>query len=75
VADEPAAADRAGPCATTPTRSPPATSHNGDEDFVRHLKNARRQKLNVYDEQHRQMHTSPRTPDSPRKIDAAMAGV
>jgi hypothetical protein len=47
-----------------------------DADFLRHLRQARRQKLNVYDDQHRQMHTlSKDRPDSPRKIDAAMAAV
>lgn len=51
-------------------------SHNGAELFVAHLKQARRYKLNVYDDQHRQMHSlaKDRT-DSPRKIDAAMAAV
>jgi hypothetical protein len=47
-----------------------------DPIFLRHLKQARRQKLNVYDDQHRQLHTlSKDRPDSPRKIDAAMAAV
>jgi hypothetical protein len=47
-----------------------------DADFLRHLKQARRQKLNVYDDQHRQLHTLNKDrPDSPRKIDAAMAAV
>ena len=51
-------------------------SHSGDDVFVRHLKNARRQKLNVYDDEHRQMYTlSKDRPDSPRKIDGAMAAV
>lgn len=51
-------------------------SHSGDATFVRHLKNARKQLLNVYDDEHRQMHSlSKDRPDSPRKIDAAMAGV
>lgn len=51
-------------------------SHSGDELFARHLKNARRQRLNVYDDQHRQMHSlSKDRSDSPRKIDGAMAGV
>jgi hypothetical protein len=50
-------------------------SHNGDETFDPHIKNARKQKLNVYDEEHRQMHTiSKDRPDSPRKMDLAMAG-
>lgn len=51
-------------------------SHDGDPLFTRHIKNAVRQKLNVYDDEHRQMHTiSKDRPDSPRKIDAAMAAV
>lgn len=50
-------------------------THDGDEAFARHIGNARRQKLNVYDDQHRQMCTmSKDRPDSPRKMDAAMAG-
>jgi hypothetical protein len=51
-------------------------SHDGDEVMGRHVRNARRQKLNVYDEEHRQMHTvSKDRPDSPRKIDAVPAAV
>jgi hypothetical protein len=51
-------------------------SHDGDPDFVAHLTNARRRKQKVYDDEHRQMHTiSKDRPDSPRKIDAAMAAV
>jgi hypothetical protein len=51
-------------------------SHDGDPDFVRHLRNARKRKQRVYDDEHRQMHTlSKDRPDSPRKIDAAMAAV
>jgi hypothetical protein len=47
-----------------------------DEHFKRHLKQARKQKINVYDDDHRQMFTlSKDRPDSPRKIDAAMAAV
>jgi len=47
-----------------------------DDLFVRHLKQARKQKLNVYDDEHRQLHTLTKDrPDSPRKIDAAMGGV
>jgi hypothetical protein len=50
-------------------------SHNGDATFTRHMANARKQKVNVYDEEHRQMHTiSKDRPDSPRKMDLAMAG-
>jgi hypothetical protein len=52
------------------------TTHSGDPTLVRHLKNARRQKLSVYDDQHRQMHSlSKDRHDSPRKIDGAMAAV
>jgi hypothetical protein len=51
-------------------------SHNGDPVFVRHLKNAKKRKLPVFDERHRQMFTLAKDrQDSPRKIDAAMAGV
>lgn len=50
-------------------------THNGDPDFVRHMHNARRQKLNVFDDKHRQMFTlSKESPDSRLKMDAAMAG-
>lgn len=51
-------------------------THDGDERFARHVKNAVRSKVNVYDDDHRQMHTvSKDRPDSPRKIDAAPAAV
>lgn len=51
-------------------------SHSGDENFSRHVKNAKKRKVNVYDEERRQLHTiSKDRPDSPRKIDGAMAGV
>lgn len=51
-------------------------SHDGDDRFARHVKNAVKQKVNVYDDKHRQMHTIAKDrPDSPRKIDAAAAGV
>lgn len=50
-------------------------SHSGDPTFTRHVKNAVRRKQNVYDDDHRQMHTIAKDrPDSPRKIDAAMGG-
>jgi hypothetical protein len=40
------------------------------------VKNARRRKLNVYDDEHRQMFTLGKEfPDSPRKVDAALAAV
>jgi hypothetical protein len=51
-------------------------SHDGNADMARHMKNAVRSKVNVYDDDHRQMHTvSKDRPDSPRKIDAAPAAV
>lgn len=51
-------------------------SHDGDPDFARHIKQAVRMKLNVYDEDHRQMHTLQKDrPHSPKKIDAAMAAI
>ena len=49
---------------------------SGDEVFLRHLRNAVRRKVNVYDDDHRQMHVIAKDrPDSPRKMDGAMAGV
>lgn len=49
-------------------------SHSGDADLTRHIGNARKQKVNVYDDDHRQMYTlSKDRPNSPRKIDGAMA--
>jgi len=51
-------------------------SRSADEVFARHLRNARKRRLNVFDDEHRQMHSlSKDRSDSPRKIDAAMAGV
>lgn len=51
-------------------------THDGDEVFAQHIRNAVRRKLNVYDDEHRQMWTlSKERPGSPRKIDAAMAAV
>jgi hypothetical protein len=51
-------------------------SHDGDSRFARHIGNAKRQKLSVYDDDRRQMFTiSKDRPMSPRKIDAAMAGI
>lgn len=51
-------------------------SHDGDRLFAEHIGNARKQKLTVRDEKGRQMYTiSKDRPDSPRKMDAAMAGV
>lgn len=51
-------------------------THDGDGDFGRHIANARKQKLRVFDEERRQMFTlSKDRPGSPRKIDLAMAAV
>lgn len=51
-------------------------SFNGDELLKRHFTNARKYPLNVYDDDHRQMHSlSKDRPDSPRKIDGAMAAI
>jgi hypothetical protein len=50
-------------------------SHVGDEIFTSHVRNAVRRKQNVYDEDHHKMHTICKDrPNSPRKIDGAMAG-
>lgn len=47
-----------------------------DPLFLRHLKQATKRPVNVFDDEHRQMHTLAKDrPDSPRKIDAAMAAV
>lgn len=47
-----------------------------DPEFHQHLLNATKQKVNSFDEDHRQLHTiSKDRPDSPRKMDAAMAAV
>jgi hypothetical protein len=46
-----------------------------DPLFVQHLKNARKQELQVYDDQHRRMHTlAKESHDSRLKIDGAMGG-
>ena len=51
-------------------------SYDGTDRFTAHLKNARKKRLAVYDDEHRQLHTlSKDRHDSPRKIDAAMAAV
>lgn len=51
-------------------------THDGNETFVRHVKNARRRMLTVKDDKERLMHTlSKDAVESPRKIDAAMAAV
>ena len=50
--------------------------HNGDETHARHVKNARKRKVNVYDDEHRQLHVlAKERPDSRRLIDAAMGSV
>jgi hypothetical protein len=50
--------------------------HDGDETFVRHVANARKRVLTVKDDKERPMHTLAKdSARSPRKIDAAMAGV
>jgi hypothetical protein len=51
-------------------------SHDGDERFMRHVRNARTRKLTVLDDRERQMVTLCKDHEkSPRKIDAAMAAV
>src|SRR4029077_3532025 len=51
-------------------------SHDGDELLAGHIGNAHKRQLNVYDDEHRQMHTLAKEhPDSRRKIDGAIAGV
>ncbi len=50
--------------------------HDGHRDATRHVANARKKPVNVFDEKGRQLHTiSKDRPDSPRKMDAAMAKV
>lgn len=49
--------------------------HDGDSVMRRHISNAVRSTVNVYDDQHRQMWVlSKETPDSAKKIDGAVAG-
>lgn len=48
-------------------------SHDGDSVLTQHIHNARRRKVNVYDEEHRQMWVLTK-PTPTLKIDAAMAG-
>lgn len=51
-------------------------THDGDEVFTRHIRQAARQKVNVTDENHRQMWVVAKDrPMSPRKIDAAPAAI
>lgn len=50
-------------------------SHDGDPTFARHIANARRHEINVYDDDNRKMHSIRKEhPMSPKKIDAAAAG-
>jgi hypothetical protein len=50
--------------------------HDGHPQATQHVRNARRQKVNVFDDERRQMHTiSKDRRGSARKIDAAMAKV
>lgn len=51
-------------------------SFDGDALLAAHLKQTRRRKVSVYDDEHRQMHVlSKDRHDSPRKIDGAMAAI
>jgi hypothetical protein len=51
-------------------------SHNGDPLLVRHVAQARKRMVPVFDEEHRQLFVLAKDrPGSPRKIDAAMAAV
>lgn len=53
-----------------------AVTHDGNEDFTRHVKNAVRWKVSAKDDEGRQLHTIGKDrPDSPNKIDAAAAAV
>jgi hypothetical protein len=51
-------------------------THDGDETFAQHVKNATRWKVNVRDDNGHQLHVIGKDrPDSPRKIDGAAAAV
>jgi hypothetical protein len=51
-------------------------SHDGDPDFARHIKNAVRWPVRAFDDDRRPLHVIGKDrPQSPRKIDAAAAGV
>ncbi len=53
-----------------------AFEHDGSPDLTRHVKNAVKRPVNVFDEKHRQMHSIGKDKaDSPRKMDGAMAAV
>lgn len=50
-------------------------SHDGDEKMANHIANAKRRRINVFDDDHRPMWLiGKETPHSPLKIDGAMAG-
>lgn len=49
-------------------------SHDGNADFARHIGNACRREINMTDERGRLFIIRKEKPDSPKKIDAAMAG-
>jgi hypothetical protein len=53
-------------------------AHDGHPRATEHVRNARKKKVNVFDDEHQQMHTISKDRagrSSPRKIDAAMANV
>ena len=51
-------------------------THDGCPDTARHIRNAKKKKLRVYDDDREQMHTLAKEfPQSPHKIDLAMASV
>ena len=50
--------------------------HDGHPIMAKHIKNAVKRLVNIFDDQHRQMYVlSKDRPDSPRKMDGAVAGV
>lgn len=49
-------------------------THNGDPLFTKHIRQAKKQKVNVFDDKRRQLYVLAKDrPDSPRKMDAAAA--
>ena len=48
--------------------------HDGATTFARHIKNAVKRLVNIYDDKRRQMHVIGK-PDASRKVDAAIAGL
>jgi phage terminase large subunit-like protein len=51
-------------------------SHDGDSTLEAHVANCRRQDTNMFDEDHRPLYILQKDhPNSPRKIDAAVASV